>query len=174
VKAAEEARKQSDAIRQNRLLLSDPDPITPLVKSVEDTLRSELMTKHEAYKSRLGSEHEFLDNDPSWSQVPAEEQAQLLSQCDIEDPGELSIGSQDELLTALQSYPISSWDDRIDAVSSRFGKARELAVKKVEPEATTVDLPRRTLRDSDEVNAWMEEVKKRLTEAVAKGPVILK
>ena len=174
VKAAEEARKQSDAIRQNRLLLSDPDPVTPLVKSVEDTLRSELKTKHEAYKGRLGSEHEFLGKDSSWSQVSADEQAQLLSQCDIQDPGELSISSQDELLAALQSYPISSWDDRIDAVSSRFGKARELAVKKIEPEATTINLPRRTLRNSDDVKAWIEEVQSQLSAAVAKGPVIIK
>lgn len=174
VKAAGEARRQADAIKQNRLLLSDPDPITPLVKSIEDTLRSELSTKHQAYVDSLSAEREHLDNDSSWSQLEEDEKSSLLSNCDIKDPGELSVGSQEDLLTALQSYPISSWGDRIDAVSNRFGKARELAAKKVEPAATTLDLPRRTLKTADEVKAWLEEVETQINEAIANGPVIIR
>lgn len=174
VKAAEEARKQADAIKQNRLLLNDPDPITPLVKSVEDTLRNELTNKHGAYKQRLSNEREHLKSDSSWSQVSENEQAELLTNCDIQDPGDLNIGTQDELVAALHDYPISSWDDRIDAVSGRFNKVRELAAKKVTPEATTLELPRRTLQNASEVDTWIEEVKTQLTEAVSKGPVIIK
>ena len=174
VKAAEEARKQSDAIRQNRLLLDDPDPITPLVKSVEDTLRNELTNKHGIYKQRLSSEREQLEGDSSWTQVSEDEQAGLVSRCDIQDPGDLNIGTQDDLVAALMSYPISSWDDRIEAVSGRFNKVRELAAKKVSPEATTLELPRRTLQNASEANAWIDEVKAQLTAAVSKGPVIIK
>ena len=72
------------------------------------------------------------------------------------------------------SYPISSWDDRIEAVSGRFNKVRELAAKKVSPEATTLELPRRTLQNASEANAWIDEVKAQLTAAVSKGPVIIK
>lgn len=174
VKAAEEARKQADAIRQNRLLLNDPDPITPLVKSVEETLRIELTAKHGAYKKRLAGELGQLNNDSSWSQISPEQQNELLIKCDIQDPGDLNIANQGELVAALQTYPISSWDDRIDAVSSRFNKVRETAVKQVEPAAQTIELPRRTLKNAVEVNAWLDEVKTQLTEAVSKGPVIIK
>ena len=133
-----------------------------------------MTNKHGAYKQRLSNEREHLKSDSSWSQVSENEQAELLTNCDIQDPGDLNIGTQDELVAALHDYPISSWDDRIDAVSGRFNKVRELAAKKVTPEATTLELPRRTLQNASEVDTWIEEVKTQLTEAVSKGPVIIK
>lgn len=174
LKTAEEARQQSEAIKESRLLLSDPDPITPLVKTVEDTLRSELTAKHAVYQERINKEHEHLDSDSSWKQLDPVQQEKFLAECDIKDPGPLNIAKQEELVTALHAYPITSWADRIDAVSSRFDKVRETAAKYLEPKTTSMELPRRTLHNQDEVTAWVEEVKAQLEQAVAKGPIIIK
>lgn len=174
LKTAEEARQQSDAIAKSRLLLSDPDPITPLVKSIEETLRAELTAKHTAYQKRVKSEREQLNSDSSWTQLETSQQEQFLADGAIEDLGPLKIASQDELVAALHAYPITSWADRIDAVSSRFDKVRVTAAKWLEPKIQSVELPRRTLRTPEEVAAWVEEVKAQLEQAVAKGPVIIK
>ncbi|MDC3224786.1 BREX system P-loop protein BrxC [Mariniblastus sp.] len=174
LKAAEEARQQADAIKESRLLLSDPDPITPLVKSVEDTLRTELTAKHEAYQKRINKEREHLETDSSWEQLEPAQRTQFLADSGIKDPGPLNIATQEELVSALHEYPITSWADRIDAVSSRFGQVREKAAKYLVPETKMVQLPRETLRNADEVQLWIDKVKKQLDEAVAKGPIIIK
>jgi len=174
IKAADEARQQADAIENQRLLLATPDPITPLVKSVEDTLRAELTAKHGAYCQRLKERSNELGTDDSWKELSEDQQSAISKQCDIEPIGDLQIATQDELIAAMQSYPISSWDDRIDALTGRFSRARERAAKELEPETQSVEVPRRTLKTTDDVAAWLDEAGKVLNEAVAKGPVIIK
>ena len=173
-KAADEARQQAEAIGNQRLLLATPDPITPLVKSVEDTLRAELTAKHGAYAQQLKERSDELADDDSWKQLSQDQQAAFRRQCDIEPVADLQIATQDELIAAMQSYPISSWDDRIDALTGRFARARETAAKELEPRTRSVEVPRRTLKTTDDVSAWLDETGKVLNEAVAKGPVVIK
>jgi len=174
IKAAKEVQSQVDAIRDGRLLLATPDPITPLMKTLEESLRSEITDKHATYTARIQQENEVLMNDPAWQEIEAPKQEQFLSESDIKTPEPLDVSNKDSLLSALRSYPISSWSDRIDAVSNRFAQVREKAAKYLEPETQSLSLPRRTLRNSDDVSAWLEEVSQQLNEAVNKGPVILK
>lgn len=174
IKAADEARQQAEAIENQRLLLATPDPITPLVKSVEDTLRQELTAKHGTYSQRLKERSDGLAADDSWQQLSEDQQAAISKQCDIEPIEDLHIATQDELITAMRSYPVSSWDDRIDALTGRFARAREKAAKELEPETQSVEVPRRTLKTTDDVTAWLDEAGKMLNEAVAKGPVVIK
>jgi hypothetical protein len=174
VKAAEEARQQAAAIEKPRLLLTNPDPITPLVKSVEDTLRQELKAKHTAYCDRLNERRGELDKDESWQQLSDEQREKTTKQCDIEAVSALHIATQDDLIKAISDYPITSWDDRIDALSGRFAKARELAAKELEPKTQAIEVPRRTLKSADDVQAWLDETGKLLTAAVTKGPVVIK
>ena len=174
IKAAEDARKQADAIKNKRLLLTDPDPVLPLVKSVENTLRAELTAKHAVYKQRLADEQEHLDSDTSWQQLDDSKKAGFLSQSDIEEADELNIGTQEELVVALQSYPVSSWDDRIEALSGRFDKVRESVAKYLEPKSQVISLPRRTLRTAEDVQGWIDEAKATLDKAINDGPVVLK
>jgi hypothetical protein len=174
IKAADEARQQTEAIENQRLLLATPDPITPLVKSVEDTLRMELTSKHGAYSQGLSDRAAELAADDSWSQLSEDQQSVISKQCDIEPIESLQIATQDELITAMQSYPISSWDDRIDALTGRFSRAREKAAKELQPDTQSVEVPRRTLKTTDDVKAWLDETGKVLNEAVAKGPVVIK
>ncbi|MCS7466131.1 BREX system P-loop protein BrxC [Stieleria sp. ICT_E10.1] len=176
VKAADEARQQAGAITDQRLLLADPDPISPMVKSVEDTLRSELTSKHQAFCDRLKKREESLQSDESWAQLSQEQQASIRSQCNIEPIAAMQVSSQEELIAALKSYPISSWSDRIEALSGRFARARELAAKELEPETQSIEIPRRTFNkdDVDAVAAWLDEVGALLNDAVADGPVVIK
>jgi hypothetical protein len=174
IKAADEARQQAEAIENQRLLLATPDPITPLVKSIEDTLRQELKTKHGAYCQRLKERSDQLATDDSWQQLAEDQQAAIRKHCDIKPIEDLHIATQGELIAAIQSYPISSWDDRIDALTGRFARAREEAAKELEPKTQSVEVPRRTLKTAGDVAAWLEETGKVLNEAVAKGPVVIR
>ena len=174
IKAAEEARQQAAAIEQQRMLLANPDPITPLVKSVEETLRRELTSKHDEYRQSLAQREQALAADDSWQQIPEEHQTAIRRECDIAPANELQIGTQDELIEALKAHPLTSWDDRIDALAGRFSRARERAAKQLEPESETVEIPRRTIKTEHDLEAWLTEVEAKIKDALSQGPVMIK
>ena len=174
MKAAQEARQQAKTIEHQCLLLVDPDLIQPLVKSLEDALRKELMAQQKRYADELDKQKQQLESDSSWEELPKDECEQLLVKCDITDSPEITVGTHDELLKALKKYPINSWSDRIDALSNRFSRARELAAKSLEPKTQTIDLPRRTFKTEHDIEAWIQEVKEQIKTALGKGPVVIR
>ncbi|MDD4247746.1 MAG: BREX system P-loop protein BrxC [Methanosarcina sp.] len=174
MKAAKEARQQAETIEHQRLLLADPDLIQTLVKSLEDALRKELMAQQKRYADELDKQKQQLEADSSWKELPKDECEQLLVKCDITDAPEITVGTHDELLKALKKYPINSWSDRIDALSNRFSRARELAAKSLEPKTQTIDLPRRTFKTEHDIEAWIQEVKEQIKTALGKGPVVIR
>lgn len=174
MKAAQEARQQTEAIEHQRLLLADPDPIQPLVKSLEDALRKEMIAQQKRYADELAKQKQKLEVDSSWKELPKDECEQLLIKCDITDAPEITVGTHDELLKALKKYPINSWSDRIDALSGRFSRAREQAAKSLEPKTQTIDLPRRTFKTENDIDVWGQEVKEQIKTALGKGPVVIR
>lgn len=174
MKAVQEARQQAETIEHQRLLLADPDLIQPLVKSLEDVLRKELIAQQKRYADELAKQKQHLEADSSWKELSEDEREQLLIKCDITDVPEITVGTHDELLKALKKYPINSWSDRIDALSNRFSKARELAAKSLEPKTQTIDLPRRTFKTENDIDVWVQEVKEQIKTALGKGPVVIR
>lgn len=174
MKATQEIRQQAEAIEHQRLLLAEPDPIQPLVKSLEDALRKELMTQQKSYADELAKQKKQLKTDSTWKELPEDESEKLLIKCDITDAPEITVGTHEELLNTLKKYPINFWSDRIDALSGRFSRARELAAKLLEPQTQTLDLPRRIFKTEDDIETWGQEVKEKLKEALSKGPVVIR
>ena len=80
----------------------------------------------------------------------------------------------DDLIKTLKRHPISSWNDKIDALRKRFSKAREMAAKELEPKTQTISLPKRTLKSAEDVEDWIEEVSGLLSESRSQGPIILR
>lgn len=174
LKAAQETRQQAEAIEKQRLLLTTPDPVQPLLKSLEDALRVELTTQQEQYAVKLKAKAVVLEGDACWQQLAEDERESICGQCGIVDIPKLPLGMYQELLSALVQHPLEGWRDRIDALPGRFNRAQELAAKSLEPETQTVDLPRRTLQSAEDVDAWVKDVQEQLKDAVAKGPVLLR
>ncbi len=174
LKAAQEALLQVEAIEKQRLLLAEPDPILPLLKSLEGALRKELTSHCKQYADELEKNNKELEADDSWRQLAEDERASICSKVDIADVPILTLGTLQELMAALEKHPLIVWRDRIDALPNRFDRARELAARSLEPKTQTVDIPRRTLKSIEDVNVWVENVHKDLREAVAKGPVVIR
>lgn len=174
MKAIQEARQQAETIEHQRLLLADPDLIQPLIKSLEDVLRKDLVSQQKRYADELAKQKQHLEADSSWKELSEDEREQLLIKCDITDAPEITVGTHDELLKALKKYPLNSWSDRIDALSNRFSKARELAAKSLEPKTQTIDLPRRTFKTENDIDVWVQEVKEQIKTALGKGPVVIR
>ncbi len=173
IKEADEARQQAEAIEKQRLLLADPDPIQPLLKSVEDAVRKELDAQQKKYAAELDKRMKELDADASWKKLAEDESAAIRSDCGITDVPKILLGTHQELLAALGQHPLSVWKDRLDALSGRFSRAREAAAKSLEPKTQTVELPHATLKTEDDVRQWAKETEAMLLNKIKQGPIVL-
>jgi hypothetical protein len=74
---------QRDAIMANRLLLSEPDPVAPLVSSLTSMLReavtAEVAVLAASYKAALAA----LESSVEWKQLDSDSRSELLSTCFI-------------------------------------------------------------------------------------------
>jgi len=173
-KAGEEVRSQAKAIEDQRLLLAEPDPVLPLAKLLEDALRQELAAYNQRYGTEMDSQNAQLEADSSWQKLSEGKRSEILQSCGITPAVSLTVGTRDDLIRALQTHPLKVWNDRIDALPERFACAREMASKELEPKSQTVNIPRRTLKSDEEIDAWVKEVTDQLKIALSKGPVVIR
>lgn len=174
LKDANDYSLQAQAIQHQRLLLTEPDTVQPLVKSLEDALRKEFIDLYQRYNNVLQTGLMQLEGSSTWNEITPEKREAILQQSEIGTAYEFSVGNLGDLLVALEQHPIQSWSYKIDALSGRFSRALEFAVKELEPKTQTIVLPRRILKTNSDVDAWSKEVKEQLKEAVKKGPVVFR
>lgn len=168
-------RTQADAIREQRLLLADPDPVIPLLTALSNSLRDALNCATKAYNKAYAEGLARLAANSDWAQIPADQQDVLLGKYHLA-PGDrpaVAVGSPAELLQSLAALPLPAFADRTAAVSGRFDKLLAEAARIVAPAATVVALPRRTLSSDAELESWLAEVDVQLRAALATGPIIL-
>ena len=156
------------------MLLAEPNLVTPLLKSLEDALRSDFGFQQKRYSDEMQERMNDLKADLYWQQLNEEKQAGILRDCDITEAPKPALGTYEELVNAIKLYPLASWGDRIDALSGRFARAREMAVRALEPQMQSVHIPRRTLKTEQDIDAWVQEVSDQLKSALDKGPVVIR
>lgn len=173
LEAAQDIQAEANAIAEQRLLLIDPDPITPLDRELEDQLRQTFLRHQNAYNDALDAGWDQLEADASWQQIPAEQREIIAREAGIDQRIESEISRFDGFLSALETYPLNTWGDRIGALQGRFDRARAAAARLLEPETQTITLPRRTIRTTEDLEAWLSTVKQQIENALGDGPVIL-
>nr|MDA8228811.1 BREX system P-loop protein BrxC [Desulfitobacterium hafniense] len=165
---------QVTAVSDQRLLLEEPDTIAPLLKSLEDLIRNQLHAYQQTFLDSYQKGMAALNDNGSWQKLNTKQQQEILLKCHISEPMEIITGTYEQLVAALQRNPLTSWTDRIAAMTGRFHKAIELAIKELEPEIQYCNIPRRTLKNAEDIDAWLQEVGEQLKVAVGKGPVIMR
>ncbi|MCX9079152.1 MAG: hypothetical protein OIN84_14390, partial [Candidatus Methanoperedens sp.] len=170
----EDVRTQKKAIEQGRMLLTEPDMISPLLKSLESKLRTLMNEYYSDYHTTFVNLSDSLMKNTTWKKVIANKQEEILLVCGISEIKPILMGTYSELLAALKQYPLNSWADRRDALKAKFDKALELGNKELEPKIQTIDLPRRTLRSSEDVDLWINEVGQQLKSALGNGPIVIR
>lgn len=86
---------------------------------------------------------------------------------------QIAVGTEAEVLRSLESLSLMEWRNRCDALPQRFTQARLAAEKLSEPQAVYLKLPNATLRNSEEVDKWLVEVRQLILERLKNGPVII-
>jgi hypothetical protein len=167
------ARQQAEAIRLERRLLAEPDPIAPLRREVVNALRAEILAARTSWREAFARENDRLEASDLWHQLNESQRADIRRNLQLAPLPEPVVGSEDELLAELTARPLTSWPERIDALPTRFTEALSRAAHLLEPTVRLVKVTSPALRTEPEVRAWLDSTEKRLLEELKQGPIII-
>lgn len=175
IQDAEVICAQVQQIEQQRLLLEEPDLIEPLVANITQLLRDSLNKLEAEYRVCHEQGMERLRSDSNWSQLEPEQRNTLLSEKKFTetDSPKISLQSTDDILKTLDFIPLAMFSDRVAAMPGRFGQVVINAAELLEPETQVVHVPQRMLKTEEDIDAWVEEVKEKLKDALNKGPIVI-
>lgn len=170
-----EVREQVDAIRTNRLLLSDPDPIAPLIDQLSTAIREALTTGIDALVAASANERTGLEQSDGWAELLADQAADVLAVAGLAVPDPPDVSSVDKLLAALDAQSLRSYSDRIDALPAKAAAARKRIAEIVDPDPPVVSVkpPGATLKSEAEVNTYIAALRDQLVEHVNAGETVI-
>lgn len=168
-----EIKAEVDAIEAQRSLLAEPDPVRPLLDKTVELLRGALKAKLDAFTQTLEQQQAQLQADADWSKLSEEQRANLTAQHHLNSVSVVAVASADDLQDALDSCDLEHWVSKTQALPSRYEAARQAAVQLLKPNVVHVNLPKRTLNDEAELQAWLTDVAALLKAKLAQGPVAL-
>jgi hypothetical protein len=165
---------QVTAVSTNRALLAEPNPVPPLLAQLANAARIALQdARQRLYLAREQAIGE-LEATEEWQRLPNHERERIIRNYTLSPIAELHIGTDGELLSALDATPLADWEDKIVALSGRVAQAREEAAKLLEPKAVVLQFPRRTLKTSADVEAYLDQLRSAILEQIEVGkPVIV-
>ena len=171
----ENSRSQVDQIEEQRLLLTDPDPVAPILSTLSQNTRDELNRLKQDYDSVFNAGIENLANDASWQALEPKQQDKILSANLLDEESRLllQLSGSKTIIETLRRHPISSIKDRIAALPARLSKAQQEVAKLLEPKTQAIKLPVRTLKTAEDLESWVEEISSIIIKALSEGPVIL-
>ena len=171
--ASEDLNKQADAIRDERRLLDETDPIPAIHKDAVTALRKAVKRAYDNFKAAYDREMAALEDNDNWNTISSVQQEEILFTEEIADIPDLSIGDDSKLVQSLEETSITNWKTKIDALPKQFSNAALSAARLLEPETQTVKLTSGTLKTEGDVKSWMVNVEEELLGKIKKGPIMI-
>lgn len=151
-----------DAIREGRQLLDDPDPVAPIVSRLVEALRTEIHRLASLLASAQDAAVAELQAWGDWSKLESAHREAIIGEAGLVAVSTPDDSSAEKLLAVLDDSPLGAWNDRISLVPSRRDQARLRAARALEPESVSVSTPSATIKTDDDLNAYVDELRKRV------------
>lgn len=167
---------QADAILEGRLLLADPDPLPGLIDQVTQLFRTALITLRDAYAAAFGSGMQRLQEDSNWNLLDEDSRAELRLKHQVTKVPDIRTGSTHEVLTALRSMSLNTWQDRTAALPARIDSLLRDAAQRALPDPVFLKVQGTTIHSADEVEPWLQAIGAQIHRAVAAAagaPVVI-
>lgn len=164
-------KAELDAIHNQRSLLADPDQVRPLLDRTTDILRTALNAKLETFKGAFTLQLEMLEADTDWNKLSDSQKNQLIAKHHLEPVQVPDLATPAQVQDALDECNLNQWSDKTDAFVSRFGAVRRAAVELLQPNVVHINIPRRTLKDEQELKEWLTQVENLISQNLKVGPV---
>jgi hypothetical protein len=169
----EDLKKEIDAIRNNRLLLQEPDAIAPILTRLTDKVRIALNKSKESYLKEFGERMDELMHNEYYNKLEQPDKHRLLSTHQLLYKPEVKTLDAQGLLNQLRNVSIDAINTRKAALSGRFQAVENEATKLAEPKAQNYSMPKRTLKSQDDINTYIAELKKELEELLKKSSAVI-
>jgi hypothetical protein len=170
---ANAAAEQLAAIEAERSLLNEPDPLVPVLQALAAALRDALTKARDAVATTRAEARSTIAAAEGWSSLAEPDRDQILRNNDLLDPPILAVGSDEELLASLDRQSLSGWASQLRAVSAALEDALLELARRTEPEARRVRLPSATLKTSEDVDAYVTDVRNTLEAELDSGPIVV-
>jgi len=170
---AAEVQPEVTAIEQHRKLLASPDPVPGMVEKLTSTLRTALNEAHGSLATEHDSRMTTLESTPAWKQISPTQRYDILSANVIRILPPIAVGTTEEVLDTLRHTKLSELRAFRDALPTRFNNASASAAKLLEPKAQEVTLPGATIKNKDDLRAWLARVEEEILKKLEHGPVIV-
>jgi hypothetical protein len=142
-------------------------------RQISSALRNGLTAAHAHCAATLAAEQAKLDAHPAWQGLPPLKQAALLQSAGITLLPLTAMGTDEELLSALENRDLAAWKTLAEALPTRCAQPLAAAIKEAEPKAQRISLPGATIRNQAELEDWLADVRVAVEAALAERPVIL-
>ena len=156
---AQEVSVSISAIESSRGLLSEPDPVPPLIQKVLGALRQKLNSLQSALDTAFEREQSRLEGSDVWRKLSAEQRDELIQRFNLQKPAPIKVANEDEIYFTLRENSLANRQNIVDALPQRFQSALEEATRLLMPKATRVSLPTATISNEEELEAWVGEVR---------------
>jgi hypothetical protein len=168
-----QVRFEVAAIKQNRGLLADPDPVPGMVETVTQALRDALKEARTSCEETRNEGLSSLDASETWKKLKPDDRERLTKVCQLDQLPAIKVGSTEEVLDTLKTRKLPEWGTLRDAMPTRFSQALADAAKLLEPKAQHVKLPGGTITNENEMNSWLSSAEQQIRDKLKDGPVIL-
>ncbi|WP_404602466.1 hypothetical protein [Dermacoccus sp. GAS27A] len=168
---ASAARERLDALAASRDLLTEADPVAPIVKELAEALRDAIhaaaVVLHDARAAAVAG----LERQPAWTALGDAQREALLTEHHLGPEAEPNLADAAAVLTAAQARPLQGWAAELDAIPQRASRALEAAIQLTTPAAkmTTVRVSAASLSSADEVERYVEVLRVQLLDALNSG-----
>lgn len=175
LEVSDEVRQQMDAINANRSVLAEPDPVRPLIATLVDAARAEILQRFAELKAAREQGVAELQDVPEFMRLPRDTWREIVEACGLGPVPEIELGTDDEVLAELARRPLPNWDDLIEGMKGRVEKARRLLAEAVAPDVETIPYtpPARRLTTPADVDAYVNEVKAALMSEIQAGKAVI-
>ena len=171
--AADDSRRQAEAVRQECRLLDPTDPVPDIRKATADLLREAAGQAYEGFRHAYAAGMKQVQALDAWGRLEAAAQVQILARHDLHDIPAPSLATEADLLRSLDGTSLANWSLMTDALQQRFAAAARDAAKLMEPKVQHVHLSSSTLKTPADVKAWLADAEKQIADALKRGPVVV-
>lgn len=157
-----ELKNQIDAIRDNRLILHEPDPIQPVLNSLVERLGNILNSRKQQYIASYDEKMSNLQSNEYFNKLTPEQKHRILVRHQLLVPTEIKSLDAQALLNQLKRESLYTWDTKKAALSGQFESALNDAILLSAPQARTYSLPRKTIISQADIDTYLTELRTEL------------
>jgi hypothetical protein len=166
-------KTEASAIKDNRLLLQEPDLVQPILTALSDKLLIVLNNRKEQYNALYDSHMSALQANPFFSKLTPEQKHSILAKHQLLVKPEIKMLDPHALLNQLNKASLYNWDTKIAALPGQFQSALEDAIILSAPQAKTYSLPRKTISSQVELDNYISELKSELEKLLNESSSII-